>query len=145
MPESEVEQTPSIIEKPNYDFIEELTPEEQQKVYKVTREQQEAKPNKFSKRLRIALFGLVSTVCLIIGIVNVVEITNLQGQIGSATQEYQLNLANYLTKLGTLDTASSYNELFETTPSQPLPPSSMPKLSNWFDRICNFIAGIFGG
>lgn len=143
--EEKVEQSDSVIEKPNYDFIEELTLEEEKKVYKVERGEEKPKPKLFSKRLRLALFSLVSMVCLIWGIVNVVEITNLQDQINMATQEYQLNLGNYLMKLGTLDTASSYNELFETTPAELVPPSSISHSSNWFDRICNFIAGLFGG
>lgn len=143
--EPQQEQSSSVIEKPNYDFIEELSPEEEKKVYKIERGEEKPKSQTFRKRLRLTLFSLVSMVCLVWGIVNVIEITNLQGQINMATQEYQLNLGNYLAKLGTLDTASSYNELFETTPEELLPPSSVAKSSNWFDRICNFIAGLFGG
>ena len=135
----------SIIEKPNYDYIEELTPEEEQKVYKIEKEKQTAKPKYARKRLRIALFSLVLSVCSIWGIINIISISNLQSQISAVTETYQLNLFNYLSKLATLDTASNYNELFPTYPEAQNPPASVEKSSNWFDRFCDFIAGLFGG
>ena len=138
-------QASSIIEKPNYDFIEELSPEEEKKVYKIEKEQAKSKPNTFGKKLRAALFSLVVAVCGIWGIVNVVSITNLEAEIAAVNEVYQLNLVNYLSKLGTLDTASNYNDLFETYPVTPNPPSQVAQSSNWFDRFCNFIGGLFGG
>lgn len=139
-------QSSSTIEKPNYDFIEELTPEEEKKVYKIERQKEEEKPKPKIKKLRLAIFSILTCICLIWGIYNVVEITNLQGQINEATQEYyQLNIPNYLAKLGTLDAASSYNDLFDTVPVDPVPPTTISKISNFFDRICNFIARLFGG
>ena len=135
----------SIIEKPNYDFIESLTPDEEKKIYKIEKEQEKAKPNTFGKRLRAILFSLVVAVCGIWGIANVVSITNLESEITAVNEVYQLNLINYLSKLGTLDSASNYNDLFETHPVKPNSPSQIASSSNWFDRICNFIAGLFGG
>ncbi len=143
--ETKKEQVSSVIEKPNYDFIEELTPEEEQKVYKIEKEKVQEKPKMFGKRLRLALFSLVFAVCSIWGITNIISISNLQSEISAVNEVYQLNLANYLSKLGTLDTASNYNELFPTYPEAQNPPASVEKTSNWFDRICDFIAGIFGG
>lgn len=141
----EKEHYSSTIDSPNYDFIEELTPQEAEKVYKLEREKSEAKPKNVFKKLRLALFSLIAGVCLVWGIVNTVQIAQLQDQINLANQEYQLKLGQYLSKLATLDSVSSYNELFETTPEEMLPPASMPEKSNWFDRFCNFITGIFGG
>ena len=138
-------QSSSIIEKPNYDFIENLSPEEEQKIYKIEKEEAKDKPRHAPKRLRALILGLVLSVCSIWGIYNIVTITNLQAEIEAANELYQLNLANYLSKLGSLDSASNYNELFETFPEAHNPPASVEKSSNWFDRICDFIAGLFGG
>ncbi len=139
------QQTSSVIEKPNYDFIETLSPEEEKKIYKIEKEEAKSKPRTFGKKLRAALFSLVVAVCGVWGIVNVVSITNLESEIAAVNEVYQLNLINYLSKLGTLDTASNYNDLFETYPVTPSNPSQISPSSNWFDRICNFIAGLFGG
>lgn len=136
---------PSVVEKPNYDFMETLTPEEEKVVYHIGKETSAKKPTSFGKRLRVALFSLVLMVGSVWGLVNVVTITNLQADISIASELYQLNLANYLAKLGTLDSASSYDELFETYPVEPEIPTQIAKSSNWFDRLCNFIAGLFGG
>ncbi len=138
-------QTSSIIEKPNYDFIESLSPEEEKKVYKIEKEKPEPKSNTLGKRLRAVIFSLVVAVCGVWGIVNVVSISNLESEIAAVNEVYQLNLINYLSKLGTLDSASNYNDLFETYPVKPSTPSQVATASNWFDRICNFIAGLFGG
>lgn len=144
-PKPRASQKSLVIEKPNYDFIESLSPEEEKKVYKIDRKRAEEKPSTFAKRLRTALFALVVGVCSIWGIINIVDIANLQSEISAVSEQYKINLANYLLKLGTIDSANSYNELFETYPETPSAPSSIAKQSNWFDRLCNFIARLFGG
>ena len=132
--------------KPNYDFIEELTEEEQQKVYKIGRQKQESKSaSKLATRLKMAVFSLVISVCTIWGIVNLVDIASLNNQIAGVSEIYELNLASYLSKLATLDTASNYNELFPTYPNEPSSPSQIAASNNWFNRICDFISGLFGG
>ena len=143
--QEQTKESSQIIEKPNYDFIESLSAEEEAKVYKLEKEKAKPQPKKRLKKLRTALFSLVIAVCSIWGIYNVATITTLNNSIASLTATYELNLANYLFKLGTLDAASNYNDLFETYSVEQVPPAQVAKSSNWFDRICNFIAGIFGG
>lgn len=134
-----------IVEKPNYDFIEQLTPEEEEKVYKIEKDKPKPKSSSFGKKLRAALFALIVSVCGVWGIVNIVEITNLESQIAATSTEYNLSLEKYLWYLSQLDQASAKNDLFDTYPSTLQAPSSIEKQSNWFDRLCNFIARLFGG
>ena len=36
-------------------------------------------------------------------------------------------------------------EMIETYPEDMLDAGDLGKVSNWFDRLCNFIVGMFGG
>lgn len=135
----------SAIEKPNYDFIEELSEEEQKVIYKIEKDKPQKTKKKKNTRLRLALFSLVTCVCLSFGIYNIVDYFNVTNELNAVTEQYYLSLGNYLSKLATLDTASNYRELFETYPETPSLPSSVAKSSNWFDRICDFLARLFGG
>jgi len=58
-----------------------------------------------------------------------------------------LNLASYAKNLATLDATSADNmeNLLPTISDKELPATSIGEQSNWFDRFCNFIAGLFGG
>ena len=129
----------SVIEKPNYDFIEPLSQEQEEKIFVV--EKQKEPKKKFSpvlKKIKIAIFILLVGVLGSWTIYNAVELSNV-------VTEYNLKLDQYLLKLGTLDSASSMNDLFPTYPEEKNPASGIEKESNWFDRFCNFIGGIFGG
>ncbi len=79
--------------------------------------------------------------------VNVATIDNISGQIAQVSSQYELNLANYLKNLWTLDATNADNmeNLFETIPDSELPPTKVDEQSNWFDRFCNFLGGLFGG
>ena len=129
----------SVIETPNYDFIEPLNEQQQEKIFKIEKEKKEKKQaSPLLKKLKIIVFSLLFAVLGSWTIYNAVELSNV-------VTEYNLKLDQYLTKLGSLDSASGLNDLFPTYPEEEQDATSIGKKSNWFDRLCNFIAGIFGG
>ena len=130
----------NIIEKPNYDLI-----EENKKIVKLGRKKQDKqKPESKKKNWFLALaiaFGLSATIC----VTNAVIIDNMQSSIVSLDETYQLNLAKYLKNLAKLDTTKESMEIIPTYPEDLNEAGDTGEKSNWFDRICNFIGGIFGG
>lgn len=130
----------NIIEKPNYDLI-----EENKKIVKLGRKKQDKqKPESKKKNWFLALaiaFGLSATIC----VTNAVIIDNMQSSIVSLDETYQLNLAKYLKNLAKLDTTKESMEIIPTYPEDLNEAGDIGEKSNWFDRICNFIGGIFGG
>lgn len=137
-----------IIETPNYDMIETLSPEQRKKIFKIeenvkSESEAKAKPNRF----KIIMFSILFAIFGIWGIVNIATLDNISSSISEITAEYNMNLASYLNNLHTLDGTSAENmeNLFETIPKDDFPPNSIGEQSNWFDRFCNFISGLFGG
>ena len=130
----------NIIEKPNYDLI-----EENKKIVRLGRKKQDKqKPESKKKNWFLALaiaFGLSATIC----VTNAVIIDNMQSSIVSLDETYQLNLAKYLKNLAKLDTTKESMEIIPTYPEDLNEAGDIGEKSNWFDRICNFIGGIFGG
>ena len=70
-------------------------------------------------------------------------------------QEYNVNIAEYLSKISRLDNDTSQtpdddsllpiDEIITITP-QPLEnPTEYEEESNWFDSICNWLRNLFGG
>lgn len=136
-----------IIEKPNYDFVETLSDTQREKIFKVEK-QEEVKPQTKPKRLKVAIISILFAIFGVWGLVNVAQIDNLGSQITQVAKEYyEINLPKYLKNLTTLDATNSSNmeNLFQTIPDEDTSPSEILKKSNWFDRFCNFIAGLFGG
>ncbi len=140
----EVSKFSQVVEKPNYDTMQTLTEVERKKIFKVEGGEEANKPkqNKFKIfiiSLLIALFGVW-------GIINLATIDNVSSQISNLTTQYELNLANYLKNLYTLDATNSenMNNLFETIPEEETLPNVIKDKSNGFDRFCNFISGLFG-
>lgn len=135
-----------VIEKPNYDLIEELSEAEREKVYVVEKEQApltQKKPSKFLKIALAILFGIFG----VWGIVNITRIDVVSNQVADIAQEYNMNLISYMNNLKNLDATNSENmqNLIETIPDQELKSSGIGSQSNWFDRFCNFMSGLFGG
>lgn len=137
-----------IIETPNYDMIETLSPEQRKKIFKIEENvksgsEAKAKPNRF----KIIMFSILFAIFGIWGIVNIATLDNISSSLSEITAEYNMNLASYLNNLHTLDGTSAENmeNLFETIPKDDFPPNSIGEQSNWFDRFCNFISGLFGG
>jgi len=137
----------AIVETPNYDFIKEISPEKRKKIYKVEKNlsKQEAKPFTFNKKLKLILFSLVFLVaggfCLSSGI----DLINSTSAMQVAQTEYELSLSKLIKKISKIDSGNKTLELIETYPDEIKEPSSIEETSNWFDKICNFISGLFGG
>lgn len=137
----------TIIEKPNYDMIETLSDEQREKVFQLDKEevQSGAKPkrNIFKMVLLSVMFALFG----VWGIVNIAEINLVNNQIAEVSEKYSVNLVSYLNNLHNLDATNSNNmeNLFETINENDLGAASVKEHSNWFDRFCNFIGGLFGG
>lgn len=142
--ESKVSQ---VIEKPNYDYMESLSEKQRKKIFSIKKEETapQIRPqrNKFKTIVVTILFAIFG----VWGIVNIASINNVSSQIAEVSTEYELNLVNYLKNLYTLDATNSENmkNLFETIPEEETPPTEIKEKSNWFDRICNFLEGLFGG
>ena len=130
--------TTSVVETPNYDFIEPLNEEQEKKIFKIEHSEKKKAVSPLLKRLKIIAFALIFGVLGAWTIYNGVNLSQI-------SNEYNLKLEQYLFKLGTLDSASGANDLFPTYPEEENSASSVAPKSNWFDRLCNFIAGIFGG
>lgn len=128
----------NVIEKPNYDLI-----EENKKVVKFKSTQKlKKKPSKKAASIAIAC-ALAFTAG--IAVANCVIIENMNSSYIQIDETYQLNLASYLRNISNLDQAQKGMEFIETYPEEMLDAGDTGKKSNWFDRLCNFIAGIFGG
>ena len=136
-----------VIEKPNYDLMEELSESEREKVYVIEKDKPASEPAKkpslFKKIALAVLFGIFG----IWGIVNITQIDLISSQVADVSSEYSMNLVSYLNNLKNLDATNSNNmqNLLDTIPDQELKPSGIERQSNWFDRFCNFLGGIFGG
>lgn len=138
----------SIIETPNYDFIETLSDEQREKIFKIdynVEEKSEAKPK--TSKFKIIMFSILFAIFGVWGVVNIAELDSLSSSISDITSEYNMNLLSYLNNLHNIDATNSQNmeNLFETIPKDELPPNTISEQSNWFDRFCDFIGGLFGG
>lgn len=141
--ESKVSQ---VIEKPNYDLMEQLTPEQHEKVFKIEKEQQ-AKPQVKFGRLKWIVLSVLLAIFGVWGIVNISTLDSLSSQVANVESNYSINIVKYTNKLIALDGASADNmeKLLPTIPDQQTQPTEIGQQTNWFDRLCNFIGGLFGG
>lgn len=136
--EEEKQVSQNIIEKPNYDLI-----EENKKLVRLkTRKTEKKKSNKKLASIAIVCGLAVSA---LISITNCVIIENMNANYVQIEETYKLNLSKYLKNINNLDQAQNGMELIETYPEDLLDAGDTGKKSNWFDRLCNFIGGIFGG
>lgn len=141
--ESKVSQ---VIETPNYDLTEGLSEQEQEKIFKIEKEESKKPKVKFG-RMKWILLSILFAIFGVWGIVNISTLDSLGSQIASVEYTYSIKLGKYLSNLAKLDLTSSENmqNLLPTIPDQKLDPTEIGAQSNWFDRICNFLGGLFGG
>ena len=135
-PQAKVSQ--NIIEKPNYDLI-----EENKKIVKLKKKAKAKNVNK-KKVAGIALacaLGASAIVC----VTNTILIDNMNTQFIQIDETYKLNLAKYLQNIYKLDTTKQSMEIIETYPDELLDAGDLGEYSNWFDKICSFLGGLFGG
>ncbi|MBQ8909129.1 MAG: hypothetical protein IJY90_02445 [Clostridia bacterium] len=141
--ESKVSQ---VIEKPNYDYIETLTETEREKVFKIEKEEK-VKPKVQFGRLKTIALAVLFAIFGVWGIVNIAKLDSLNSGLTKIETLYNINLGKYVTNLAKLDLTSAENmeNLLPTIPDQKGDATDIGHQSNWFDRLCNFIAGLFGG
>ena len=137
----------AVVETPNYDMIKEISPEKRKQIYKVEKihPEEKAKPFTFNKKLKIILFGLVFLLAGAFCISSGVQMLDSSTALQAAQSQYEISMTNLIKKISKIDSGNKALELIETHPREIKDPSSIEESSNWFDRICNFISGLFGG
>ncbi len=134
----------NIIEKPNYDLIE--TNKKVIKLHKI--EEQTERPKERKKRNK--KFGIALAVGLAISgvlcVTNIALLDHYSASLSSVeTEFYEVNLPKYLKNIANLDTTKKSMEFLDTYPEEINPAGDLGKKTNWFDKFCNFISGLFGG
>jgi hypothetical protein len=133
------EESQNIIEKPNYDFI-----SEEKNVVKLSKKQQK-KSTPVRKKLNLFL-SIALAVCAVVCVTNIVVIDNMSANLTEIeTEFYDINLPKYLKNIANLDTTKKGMDFIETYPEDSYDAGEVGEKSNWFDKICNFFAGLFGG
>ena len=136
----------SVIEKPNYDLMEELSQTQREKIFKIEKTE-EAKPKVKPSKIKWIVLSVLLAIFGVWGVVNIAKLNNLSPQLSQIESVYKLNLAKYAKNLAALDATSAENmeNLLPTIADQKHDASDIISQSNWFDRFCNFIGGLFGG
>lgn len=137
----------AVVETPNYDMIKEISPEKRKQIYKVEKTQQkiEKKPFSIGKKFKFIIFAIAFLISGAFCISSGVNLANISNSLSASQAEYELNLHKLLKKISKTDSGNKMLELIETYPSELNEPSSIAEQTNWFDKICNFLSGLFGG
>lgn len=130
------EESKNVIEKPNYDLI-----EENKKIVKLSKKTHEKSKKKTAGIVLACVLGASAVVC----VANTIVIDQMSSNYVQIDETYQFNLAKYLKDIYNLDVTKDSMQVIETYPDELLDAGDVGESSNWFDRICNFIVGIFGG
>lgn len=138
--ETQQQESQNIIEKPNYDFI-----EENKKVVKLRKKITENKKSSKTKNRKVILaFGLA--ICSVLCVTNITLLDNYSSSLSQIESEfYDVNLPKYLKNIANLDTTKKSMEFLETYPTEMQEAGDLGEETNWYDKLCNFISGIFGG
>ena len=136
----EKQESQNIIEKPNYDFI-----EESKRVIKLRKNlKPEAEKSKKNKRGIVIAVGLA--ICSLIAVTNVTILDNYSSSLSNLQHEfYDVNLPKYLKNIANLDTTKKSMEFIETYPEEMQSAGDIGEKTNWYDKLTNFISGAFGG
>ena len=137
----------SVIEKPNYDYMETLSEKQRKKIFVFKKENVVSQSKPRTSKFKMIMISILFAIFGAWGIVNIASIDNVASQITEIGSQYHLNLFNYLKNLYMLDATNSENmkNLFQTIPENENLPNNLEAKSNWFDRICNFLEGLMGG
>lgn len=129
----------SIIEKPNYDFL-----QEPKKTIKLSKKGEKTKKKHSSKTAGIVLAcALAGSAAICVG--NAVLIDQMSASFVQIDETYKFNLAKYLKSINNLNATKKSMDFLETYPDDLLQAGGLGEKSNWFDRLCNFLGGLFGG
>lgn len=126
----------TVIEKPNYDLLE-------SKVIKLKKNTPQKK--KRSKKLAGLILACALGGAAIICVTNCVILDQMNSNFLQIEDNYNLKLGKYLRDINNLDATKQSMEMIETYPEDLLDAGDLGQKSNWFDRLCNFIGGLFGG
>ncbi len=142
--EKPVQQTPeqnqTVIEKPNYDLL-----QENKHVVKISKQNKQKKKRKFSKKAAGIALACALAGSAIICITNGILIDQFSSSYTQIDETYHFNLQKYLRDLNNLNATKKSMEFLETYPDDLLNAGDLGEKSNWFDRFCNFLGGLFGG
>lgn len=130
----------NIIEKPNYDLI-----EKSKTIVKLTKKTQPKKKRVLSKKVAGLCLALTLGATTAVFLGNFIALDQISGSFQQIEQEYSFNLFKYLKNLNNLDATKKSMEFVETYPEDVLNAGDLGQKTNWFDKFCNFIGGLFGG
>ena len=128
----------NVIEKPNYDLI-----EENKKIVKLKKRtaSKRMKKKKTAALILACALGASAIVC----VTNTIILDQMNSYFVQLEDSYKLNLQRYLQNISNLDATKKGMEVIETYPEDLLDAGDIGKKSNWFDKICDFLGGLFGG
>lgn len=143
--QAETKQENIVIETPNYDLMPELSTEKKKRVIKLEKAVQSEKPKRKHSWLKRGILAAGLAITLALGIFTAVDLADSISAYNAAQNQYSVNVATLMQKIASVDSGNKMSELIETFPEDLMRPSDFEQQSNWFDRFCNFLSGLFGG
>lgn len=158
MAETEIEQGPEITEQPEEEIeVGETESEKVDEAFFEVKPKNKRKTKLGQFRLKLFTFVFCAIMAVTTGwvITNAVRISNVNKAIETVQTEHSANvikLKNNIEKLDDLDDnpqeSSDLQKVETIITVQPLPlenPTDYQETTNWFDSLCNWISGLFGG
>lgn len=132
---------PTVMQTPNYDFI-----ETNGKAEIMGEQDKRRKKRKFRAKLAITVYSILLIICICWATINTVQLSNTAHQITQIT--YEIDSIQYLIKIDQLDCYKNGDEtlittVLEITPPPLAEPTQIQPQTNWFDRFCAWLTGIF--
>lgn len=142
---SQPQQENIVIETPNYDLIPQTPPQKEKRILKLEKQVEKSQPKKKMSFLKKAIIASVLALTVGLGVFTAVDLSNSISAYNAANSQYSVNLANLLKNISSVDSGNKTSELIQTYPNDLMRPDQLQQQSNWFDRLCNFLSGLFGG
>lgn len=142
---SQPQQENIVIETPNYDLIPQTPPQKEKRILKLEKQVEKSQPKKKMSFLKKAIIASVLALTVWLGVFTAVDLSNSISAYNAANSQYSVNLANLLKNISSVDSGNKTSELIQTYPNELMRPDQLQQQSNWFDRLCNFLSGLFGG
>jgi hypothetical protein len=132
---------PTVIHTPNYDFI-----ETNGKAEIKNKQSKKTKKRKFRAKLAVIVYSVLLLICVGWVTVNTIQISNTANEITQIS--YNIDTIQYVLKVDQLDCYNEGDEtlittIFEITPPALAQPTQVQPQTNWFDRFCSWLAGLF--
>ncbi len=143
--QSQPQQENIVIETPNYDLIPQTPPQKEKRILKLEKQVEKSQPKKKMSFLKKAIIASVLALTVGLGVFTAVDLSNSISAYNAANSQYSVNLANLLKNISSVDSGNKTSELIQTYPNELMRPDQLQQQSNWFDRLCNFLSGLFGG